>query len=305
MRVLFSLFSLVPGVSKGEAIQATPVMPELPEVETVRLALAPVLAGRKIARVTVRKGNLRVPLPRDFAARLTGRRVRAIARRAKFLLARLEGGLTLIIHLGMSGRVRIFKRSPPPPEKHDHVEFATDAGCTIRYNDARRFGLMGLIADKDLGAHPWFRALGPEPLDAAFTGPVLAARFKGRETSLKAALMDQRVVAGLGNIYVSEALFRAGLSPKRAAGTVAGPRAAGLVKSIKAVLKAAIASGGSSLRDHRQPSGELGYFQHRFAVYDRAGLACPGCRCAVAKTGGIRRIVQGGRATFYCPRKQK
>ncbi len=280
-------------------------MPELPEVETVRLALVPVLAGRKIARVTVRKGDLRVPLPRDFAARLTGRRVRAIARRAKFLLARLEGGLTLIIHLGMSGRVRIFRKNPPPAEKHDHVEFVTEAGCVVRYNDARRFGLMGLIADKDLNTHPWFRALGPEPLDAAFTGPVLARRFKGRKTSLKAALMDQRTVAGLGNIYVSEALFRARLSPRRKAGTVTGPQAARLVRAIKAVLKAAIASGGSSLRDHRQPSGELGYFQHRFAVYDRAGLPCPGCTCAVAKTKGIRRIVQGGRATFYCPRKQK
>ncbi len=280
-------------------------MPELPEVETVRLALAPVLAGRRIARVHVRKHDLRVPLPHDFAARLTGRKVRAVERRAKFLRARLSGDLTLVVHLGMSGRVRIFKKNPPPPEKHDHVELETDKGCVIRYHDPRRFGLMALIADKDLGSHPWFRALGPEPLDRAFTGAVLAQRLKGRKTSLKAALMDQRTVAGLGNIYVSEALFRAGLSPKRGAGTVRGKDVASLVRAIKAVLKAAIASGGSSLRDHRQPSGELGYFQHRFAVYDRAGRPCPGCTCKVAETGGVRRIVQGGRATFYCPRKQR
>ncbi len=280
-------------------------MPELPEVETVRRALIPVLAGRRLARVTVRKHDLRVPLPRDFGARLTGRHVLAVRRRAKFLLVRLQGGMTLVIHLGMSGRIRIFKKNPPPPEKHDHVELKTDAGRVVRYNDARRFGVMALIADKDLSSHPWFRALGPEPLDADFTGKVLAARFAGRKTSLKAALMDQRIIAGLGNIYVSEALFRAGLSPKRAAGAVTGPQAARLVRAIKVVLKSAIAAGGSSLRDHRQPSGELGYFQHRLAVYDRAGRPCPGCACDVAKTGGVRRIVQGGRATFYCPRKQK
>lgn len=280
-------------------------MPELPEVETVRLALAPALAGRRIARVAVRKHDLRVPLPHDFAARLTGRKVRAVERRAKFLQVRLGDARTLVIHLGMSGRIRIFKKNPPPPAKHDHVELETDNGCVVRYHDPRRFGLMALIADKDLGSHPWFRALGPEPLDRAFTGAVLARRLKGRKTSLKAALMDQRTVAGLGNIYVSEALFCAGLSPKRGAGTVRGKDVASLVRAIKTVLRAAIASGGSSLRDHRQPSGELGYFQHRFAVYDRAGQPCPGCTCKVAATGGVRRIVQGGRATFYCPRKQK
>lgn len=285
-------------------------MPELPEVETVRLALAPVLAGRRIARVLVRKHDLRVPLPRDFAARLTGRKVRAVERRAKFLRVRLgdrqaRDAQTLVIHLGMSGRIRIFKKNPPPPAKHDHVELETDNGRVVRYHDPRRFGLMALIADKDLDRHPWFRALGPEPLDRAFTGAVLARRLKGRKTSLKAALMDQRTVAGLGNIYVSEALFRAGLSPRRGAGTVRGKDVAALARAIKAVLRAAIASGGSSLRDHRQPSGELGYFQHRFAVYDRAGQPCPGCTCKVAQTGGVRRIVQGGRATFYCPRKQR
>ncbi|MBM3564663.1 MAG: bifunctional DNA-formamidopyrimidine glycosylase/DNA-(apurinic or apyrimidinic site) lyase [Alphaproteobacteria bacterium] len=280
-------------------------MPELPEVETVRRALNPVLKGRRLTRVLVRRRDLRVPLPRDFAARLAGRRVLAVDRRAKFLLARLDGGLTLVVHLGMSGRVRIFGKHPPPAEKHDHVELATDGGKTIRYNDARRFGLIALIGTEDLDAHPWFRGLGPEPLAPAFTGPVLAARIKGRRAPLKLALMDQKIVAGVGNIYASEALFRAGLSPKRPAGTVKGADAARLVRAVKAVLKAAIASGGSSLRDHRQPSGELGYFQHRFAVYDRAGRKCPGCDCDPARTGGIRRIVQGGRATFHCPRRQR
>lgn len=280
-------------------------MPELPEVEIVRRAVARVLTGRRIARVHVRKHDLREPLPRDFAARLKGRKVLAVRRRAKFMLARLSGDLALVVHLGMSGRIRIFKKNPPPPEKHDHVELETDTGCVIRYHDPRRFGLMALVADKDLDRHRWFRALGPEPLDAGFTGRVLAQRLHGRKTSLKAALMDQRTVAGLGNIYVSEALFRARLSPKRRAGAVTGPQAARLARAIKTVLRAAIASGGSSLRDHRRPSGELGYFQHRFAVYDRAGRPCPGCTCKVAETGGVRRIVQGGRATFYCPRKQR
>lgn len=280
-------------------------MPELPEVETVRRALAPRLADRRIDRVRVRKRDLRVPLPKNFEARLSGARILGIDRRAKFLLARLDRGDTLVVHLGMSGRLRLFRRPAPPVEKHDHVEIETDDGTVLRFNDPRRFGLMALIPSEQIASHRWFAALGPEPLAAAFDGAALARRLKGRATSLKAALMDQRLVAGLGNIYVSEALFRARLAPARRAGTVRGPRADELARAIRAVLEAAIAAGGSSLRDHRQPSGELGYFQHRFAVYGREGKPCPGCDCDVEKTGGIRRRVQGGRATFYCPRKQK
>lgn len=280
-------------------------MPELPEVETVRRALAFALEGRRIARVRVRKRSLRVPLPRGFEQRLAGRRVLAVDRRAKFLLVRLDGHDILVAHLGMSGRMRLFRAPLPAPEKHDHVEIETDDGTVLRFNDPRRFGLMALVAERDLDRHPWFRALGPEPLADDFDGAVLARRLAGRKTALKIALMDQRVVAGIGNIYACEALFRARLSPTRRAGTVKGPRAEELARAIRAVLMSAIAAGGSSLRDHRQPSGELGYFQHRFAVYDREGRPCPGCDCDAAGTGGIRRKVQGARSTFYCPRRQR
>ena len=205
----------------------------------------------------------------------------------------------------MSGRMRLFKAPAPVHERHDHVEIETDQGVILRFNDPRRFGLMALIPEAKLAAHKWFRALGPEPLAPGFDGESLARRLDGRKTSLKAALMDQRVVAGLGNIYVCEALFRAGLSPLRPSGTVKGRRAAKLARAIRDVLEAAIEAGGSSLRDHRQPSGELGYFQHRFAVYGREGKPCHGCACDTARTGGVRRMVQGGRATYHCPRKQR
>ncbi len=277
-------------------------MPELPEVETVRRGLEPVLEGSCLVRVLARRPDLRFPLPKDFQARLEGRRVAGVGRRAKYLLVALDGPDVLMIHLGMSGRIRIHRGPPPPPEPHDHVDFTTDTGATVRFHDPRRFGFMDLIAAERLFAHPLLASLGPEPLDNAFDGPGLAARLKGKKTSIKAALMDQRVVAGLGNIYVSESLFRAGISPKRTAATVQGGRAAKLAQAIRDVLNDAIAAGGSSLRDHRQPSGELGYFQHRFAVYGRDGEACPGCTCN-EKT--IRLIVQGGRATYFCPTRQR
>ncbi|MCC7017573.1 MAG: bifunctional DNA-formamidopyrimidine glycosylase/DNA-(apurinic or apyrimidinic site) lyase [Rhodospirillales bacterium] len=279
-------------------------MPELPEVETVRRAVVRALSGRRLSRVHVRRRDLRVPLPRDFARRLEGRRVLKIARRAKFLLVHLDGGEVLVAHLGMSGRMRLFRKPAPKAERHDHVEIAAGARV-LRFNDPRRFGLMALVRKDKLAGHKWFRSLGPEPLGAGFTGRLLAGRLKGRRTSLKAALMDQRIVAGLGNIYVSEAMFRARLSPRRRAGSVQGALAGRLARAVKSVLRAAIAAGGSTLRDHRRPSGELGYFQHRFAVYDREGKPCPGCTCDVEKTGGVKRLVQGGRATFYCPRKQR
>ena len=283
-------------------------MPELPEVETVRRGLAPVLEGRRLVRVTAARADLRVPLPVDLAQRLTGRRITTVGRRGKYLLMHGEGGAVLIVHLGMSGRMKVFKGAAPPPEPHDHVVFETDEGVTIRYCDPRRFGLMVLAEEGELADHPLLAGLGPEPLGDEFCGALLEARLAGRSGPLKTVLMDQAVVAGLGNIYVCESLFRAGLSPRRKASTVRGRRAARLAEAVKAVLTAAIASGGSSLRDHRQPSGELGYFQHSFAAYGREGEPCP--RCAGDGLGGaggarIRRIVQAGRSTFYCATHQR
>ncbi len=282
-------------------------MPELPEVETVRLGLVPVLEGHCLAGVEVRRPDLRVPFPKNFAARLRGRRVARLERRAKYLLVHFDdGGEMALIHLGMSGRMVVEgpgqANAPRAASPHDHVVFETDAGVRVVFNDPRRFGLMTLIAPGAAAAHPLLAALGPEPLSADFDVAVLAQRLKGKAAPIKAALLDQRVVAGLGNIYVCEALFRSGISPRRRAGTVQGVRAARLHAAIVAVLKEAIAAGGSSLRDHRRPDGELGYFQHNFSVYDREGTACPGCDC---EGGAIRRIVQSGRSTFYCPTRQR
>jgi formamidopyrimidine-DNA glycosylase len=280
-------------------------MPELPEVETVRLGLDRALRGRRLVSVENRRGDLRFPLPPRFRQRLAGRTVETIGRRGKYLLFGLSGGLTLIAHLGMSGRFRVYDGAPPPLERHDHVVFVTDSGATVRFHDPRRFGFMELVDAGEVATHPMLARLGPEPLGEGFTGAALAALLKGRRAPIKAALLDQSVVAGLGNIYACEALFRAGISPKRTAATVQGGRADNLASAIKDVLAAAIAAGGSSLRDHRQITGELGYFQTAFAVYDRQGLACPGCVCDPAATGGIRRIAQSGRSTFYCARKQR
>ena len=280
-------------------------MPELPEVETVRLGLARVLEGRRLASVRAMRPDLRFPFPDDFEDRLRGRRVERLNRRGKFLLMDLDNGTTLIAHLGMSGRFRIYKSNPPELERHDHVVFDIEGGASVRFNDPRRFGFMDLADTNALADYKMLKNMGPEPLANDFNGPELAIRLKGRRTPVKAALLDQSVVAGLGNIYVAEALFRAGLSPKRTAATVQGGRAEKLARAIRDVLGDAIAAGGSSLRDHRQPSGELGYFQHSFAVYGREGEACPGCDCDLGRTGGIRRITQSGRSTFYCAHKQR
>jgi len=281
-------------------------MPELPEVETVRLGLIGVLVGKRIVRAVARRPDLRVALPPDFAQRLEGRRIEALERRATYLLVKLDDGWIWVIHLGMSGRMTTGRVGTLPPlDRHDHVVIVTQEDIEVRFRDPRRFGLMTLVRGEDIDHHRLLAGLGPEPLTPDFNGAMLAAALKGRRTSIKAALLDQRIVAGLGNIYVCESLFRAGISPKRPAGRVQGERAVALVKAIKAVLKKAIAAGGSSLRDHRQPSGELGYFQHSFTVYDREGKPCQGCLCDLAETGGIRRIVQGGRSTFYCPRRQR
>jgi formamidopyrimidine-DNA glycosylase len=276
-------------------------VPELPEVETVRRGLASVIEGRRFARVRARRTDLRRPLAEDFADQIEGRRVLSCGRRGKYLLIHLDDGQVLIAHLGMSGRIMIFPNQPPPLDPHDHVIFETGGGATIRFNDRRRFGLMALARTDALDSHPLLAGLGPEPLGNAFDGLVLARRLKGRRAPLKSALMDQSVVAGLGNIYACESLFRAGLSPRRRAGTVGPVRARRLAAAIRQVLGEAIEAGGSTLRDHRLPSGELGYFQHAFAVYGRGGEPCPSCACDV----GIRRIVQSGRSTFYCPMRQR
>lgn len=279
-------------------------MPELPEVETVRRGLAPVLEGRVIAAAEVRRPDLRWPFPPGMADRLTGRRVLRLGRRSKYILADLDSGETLIVHLGMSGRMLVagamlgeFHQDIAPTLPHDHVVLTTDAGVRITFNDARRFGAMDLWPTDRLDAHWLLADLGPEPLGNGFHEEYLVARLKGRNTPVKAALLDQRVVAGLGNIYVAEALFRAGISPLRKAGRISEPRVRRLVPVIREVLSDAITAGGSSLRDYRQTDGELGYFQHTFRVYDREGAACvtPGC------AGIVRRAVQSGRSSFWCP----
>ena len=276
-------------------------MPELPEVETVRRGLAPRVLERRIERVEVRRPDLRIPLPPDLAARLEGRRIARLTRRAKYIRAHLDDGGVLIIHLGMSGRLVVHDAIPNAVEPHEHIRLLFEGGTTVNYADHRRFGLMTLASEADLESHPLFARLGPEPLDEAFTGAVLEERLAGKLTPMKAALLDQGVVAGLGNIYVCEALYYAGLSPRRLARTVKAERAERLVAAIKAVLGRAIEAGGSSLRDYVQASGELGYFQTAFAVYDREGEKCPGCDCR----GAVRRIVQSNRSTFYCAKRQR
>jgi formamidopyrimidine-DNA glycosylase len=276
-------------------------MPELPEVETVLRGLAPRLEGRKIVHVGVRCTELRRPLPARFAARLRARLVTRLERRGKYLLFHLDDGHTLIGHLGMSGRLFIDGRSLREPARHDHLLFEIDDGTRFVFNDTRRFGLFDIAETAALDRHPLLRRLGPDPLGDAFDGATLGAAVAGRTAAIKALLLDQSVVAGIGNIYACESLFRAGLSPRRTGASVAGARAARLAHAVKTVLDEAIAAGGSSLRDYVQASGELGYFQHRFAVYRRDGEAC----ASGAEGHVVRRIVQGGRATFFCPRCQR
>ncbi|MDX2144318.1 MAG: bifunctional DNA-formamidopyrimidine glycosylase/DNA-(apurinic or apyrimidinic site) lyase [Rhodospirillaceae bacterium] len=279
-------------------------MPELPEVETVCRGLAHVMQGRRLVRVEVRRKDLRIPFPPGLAKTLTGRRIVRIYRRAKYILMDLDDDHVVIAHLGMSGRMTVIAPGTAL-EAHDHVVFHTDDGQEVRFNDPRRFGLMTLTTKAALDRHKLFAAQGPDPLLDPFTPEILSAALKGRTTSIKAALLDQRIVVGLGNIYVCEALFRASISPKRKSGTVAGARAAVLVPAIKQVLEEATAVGGSSLRDHVQPSGELGYFQHNWRVYGREGEACTASGHPGGKTAPIKRVVQGGRSTFYCPVCQK
>lgn len=282
-------------------------MPELPEVETVRKGLEPALKGARLIRVEARRPDLRFPLPQGFVQILTGARILDLRRRAKYLLAPLDRGQTLIMHLGMTGRFEIeggaapsrpgdFVYAAPADPKHAHVVFETDGGQRVTYFDPRRFGYMDLIDTEALPAHPWFAALGPEPLGPDFNAAQLAAAFAGRRQSIKTLLLDQRIVAGLGNIYVCEALQRARISPLKAAGDVPRARIEALVEAVRAVLAEAIEAGGSTLRDYAATDGALGYFQHSFAVYGREGEPCLSPRCK----GTIERTVQGGRSTFHC-----
>jgi formamidopyrimidine-DNA glycosylase len=301
-------------------------MPELPEVEIVRRGLEPLLSGHAFLRVEQQRQDLRFPLPERFAERLQGRRVLALERRAKYMLARLSSGDVLVIHLGMTGRFRVsnavkgreraatkarilgeYVYGPSSDARHDHIRFRMSGGTVITYNDPRRFGFMLLIGEREVDAHPLFRNLGAEPLGEAFSASYLALRAHGRRCDLKAFLMDQRIIAGLGNIYVNEALYRARLSPKRRASCLAGrgggphERAELLVQAIKDVLAEALRAGGSTLRDYRHADGSEGAFQESFSVYDREGQPCltAGCR------GRVKRIVQGARSTFYCPACQR
>ena len=283
-------------------------MPELPEVETVRRGLAPHLVGARLAQVEQRRPDLRFPLPERFAARLTGATVTSLERRAKYLRAHLDTGETLVCHLGMTGRFLVEDTAPggfvhPAGDdpKHTHIVLTTDAGVSVSFNDARRFGYMDLIATEALERHPWFAGLGPEPLGPDFGPRVLADAFAGRRQSVKATLLDQRVVAGLGNIYVCEALHRAAIHPERPAGEVSAPRLKRLAAEIVATLEEAIAAGGSTLRDYRNAEGDLGYFQHAFKVYGREDDPCTKPRCR----GVVRRLVQSGRSSFFCPTCQR
>ncbi|WP_075997785.1 bifunctional DNA-formamidopyrimidine glycosylase/DNA-(apurinic or apyrimidinic site) lyase [Salaquimonas pukyongi] len=297
-------------------------MPELPEVETVRRGLAPVMEGARIAAVEVRRANLRFPFPAKFAERLEGRTVTAMGRRAKYLTVDLDDGMVLIMHLGMSGSFRIemeaensqpgvFHHDRSKKPAHDHVVFhlerAGSGKARVTYNDPRRFGFMDLIPRSTFDLHPLFCDLGIEPTGNALSEDYLAACFAGKRTPLKAALLDQKLIAGLGNIYVCEALHGAGLSPKRLAGSLTrkngtpSKRLRPLAAEIRRVIARAIEAGGSSLRDHRQADGSLGYFQHQFSVYGREGEPCPKRDCE----GTVRRMVQSGRSTFYCPACQR
>lgn len=283
-------------------------MPELPEVETVMRGLAPSMEGARFEHVAVRRPDLRWPFPERMKERLEGAEVLRLRRRSKYILADLGSGETLLVHLGMSGRMTVsgdplgqFVHVHPALEKHDHVILEMSNGARIAFNDSRRFGAMDLMPTAEAEAHMLLSKLGPEPLGNAFNESYLAARLKGRRTPMKSALLDQRIIAGLGNIYVCEVLHRTGISPTREAGRVSAKRLSGVVPAVRAVLSEAIAAGGSSLKDFRHASGELGYFQHRFAVYDREGAGCQTEGCG----GTIRRIVQSGRSTFYCPRCQR
>ncbi len=292
-------------------------MPELPEVETVRRGLVPFLEGERLRHVATRRADLRIPFPKDFAKRLTGRRIERLDRRAKYLVAHCDDGTVLVMHLGMSGRFTVLAKDGAADPlatfvhegaapgidgngPHDHVVFETQSGARIIYTDHRRFGLMTLTDESQLSEHPLLKGLGVEPLGEELTPEALSASLSRRRVSLKAALLDQKIIAGLGNIYVCEVLYRAHLSPRRLSHTIGPARATRLVEAVRSVLQAAIEAGGSSLRDYAHADGSLGYFQHAFKVYGREGEMCPDRGC-----GPIHRVVQSNRSTFFCPGCQR
>ena len=283
-------------------------MPELPEVETVRAGLQARISGRVLSRVDLRRKDLRIPFPPRFRERLEGQRLESVGRRGKYLVLRFDGGPALIAHLGMSGRMIVREGGDPPPnspgsDPHEHVLLQFTGGVSVAYRDPRRFGLMTLAEEDELMSHPLLATMGPEPLGVGFNGTVLLRAFRGRRASVKALLMDQRVVAGLGNIYVCEALFRGGIAPAHAAGRLRAPRVERLAGAVQGVLTDAIAAGGSSLRDYVQVSGGLGYFQQQWKVYGREGRPCGSCRARARCR--VERIVQSGRSTFWCSRRQR
>lgn len=281
-------------------------MPELPEVETVMRGLEPFMAGQKIKAVQKRRKDLRIPFTRGIEKRLEGRKILSLQRRAKYIQIMLDSADVLVIHLGMSGRISIIPETVKyQPEKHDHFIIELSSGVRVVYNDPRRFGMIFIVPEAELNGHAAFSHLGPEPLGNSFSGSVLAERLKNKKTSIKQALLDQRIVVGVGNIYACEALYESSIDPQMQAGMIDENKIEELVKAVRNVLRRAIKAGGSTLKDYRQADGELGYFQHNFKVYDRENLACPNCTCDIKKTGGIRRIVQSGRSTFYCAEKQK
>lgn len=279
-------------------------MPELPEVETVCRELERTALGREIGKAAVHSLKIRIAVPENLPRNLKGRKIIGVTRRAKYILMHLDNAHILVIHLGMSGRLRIEEKPPKKPIKHDHLTLSLSGGLQISFNDPRRFGLIAYLHEKEIAAHPLFSHLGPEPLKAPFSGKFLASALSKRKTPVKIAIMDQELVVGVGNIYASEALFEAGIMPDRPAHEIGPDKASRLVKAIRLVLKKAIKAGGSTLKDYRRTNGELGYFQHQFSVYDRKGKACGKCDCDVARTGGVQKMTQAGRSTFYCPRKQ-
>lgn len=280
-------------------------MPELPEVETVCAGLRSTCLQDKITQVVLNRPNLRIPFPQNLSGVAKGAQISRITRRAKYIQLHLDTGYILAIHLGMSGRIEIFPAGVVyTPAVHDHMLFYFESGQRVVLNDARRFGMVYLFRQEELADHPAFAHLGPEPLGNEFSAPYLRQKLKGRKQAIKISIMDQRIVVGVGNIYACEALYRSGISPQMASSKLSKDGAENLVKAVRQVLQEAIAAGGSSLRDYKQANGELGYFQHNFSVYNREGQACADCRCDLAATGGVQRIIQGGRSTFFCPVRQ-
>lgn len=279
-------------------------MPELPEVETIKTAIERHIGNARIDDVIIRNRRLRLPVPDDTEERLRNRRITGYRRRAKYILIHLDNGLSIIWHMGMSGKVLICDVPPDPPGKHDHIIIRTDKGCLV-YNDARRFGLFTYCETAVLNEHPLLAKMGPEPFDEALTADYLYDRLQKKKIPLKAALLDQEIVTGIGNIYASEALYHAAISPLRPADKVSRSECRKLIEAVRKTLQSAIAAGGSTLKDYEKPDGSLGYFQNLHCVYNKTGQKCPQCTCDTAKTGGIRKTVLAGRSTFYCPRKQK